>query len=83
LSNHLDQTDDQALIALGTQGPTQPQAGADHERHRQPDYVALHFDQDFISLRVFQVSGLLYKMLMHTLTMCPAAPLPLINSPFI
>ena len=46
------------MIAASADGPAQPQAGGDHQRHGHPDDAALRRDAHFIGLHVAQVARL-------------------------
>src|SRR4030067_1798872 len=48
----------------------------DHDGHRTPNTLALPFAPDLVGLHVFQVSGLLHQVLVHSLTVSTGSLLP-------
>ena len=72
----LHHAQDQALISPPCDHAAQPQTGTDHDCHCQPDHFALPLDPNFIYLHMFQISGLLYQMCVHLLTMSSGSFMP-------
>jgi hypothetical protein len=68
----------QALIPARADSATQPEAGRDHQHHRQPDTAALRRDPHFFRLHVAQVAGLDHLIVMDGCGMVPprCAPVP-------
>jgi hypothetical protein len=65
--NQLGQPHDQRQIPLRTDGAAQPQARADHERHRHPEDAALRLDPDLVGLHLLQVARLFDELLLEGL----------------
>ena len=66
----------QRAMGQASDRSAQPQTGTHHDRHCQPDDLALNFDPDFIRMHVHQISGVLHQLLMHPLTVPPGSLLP-------
>src|SRR5262249_37197683 len=69
----------QRSVTMGTDCPAQPQARADHQRHRQPQHTSLSFEADFIRLHLLQLARLDKKPVMHALTVCSGSLHPFAN----
>lgn len=72
----LHQVQNQAIISMGSEHSSQPQASACLYSHCHPEDSFLHFHPDFVHLHLAEVSGLLNQVLMYPLAMLSGSCLP-------
>ena len=62
---------DQGAIAMGADYPAQPEARADHQRHRHPQHLPLRLETHLIGLHLLQLTGLEHLLFMEGFAVRP------------